>query len=458
LRITSVIKSERIRLAAIFSALFLTLAGVLMGTVLWIVEETQTAALQRENDEDIETVTNGFNDEGVPEAIEVIKQRVGFSKYSPSKQPDCYMVLENAQGEALAGNLPAQPRQLGVFYDNPRGEHLLTLLGRGVEITPGNYLFVGRDTRLLSESRDRIVYAFAWVAVGALAIAIVAGVVLARRFALRVDAVARACKSIVAGRLDERIELPGHDDEWQRLGGAINHMLNRISALVENLRQVSSDVAHDLRTPLTRMRNRLEDARSGSSSRADYAEAVSAAITDTDQLLSMFEAVLRISQVEAGSRLSNFSSVSLSELCEKVFRMYLPVAEDYRHRLAASIESGIVIRGDEELLTQMFTNLIENAIHHTPDHTQIRFDLERDANGILVSVSDNGPGIPADQTEKVLRRFYRLTQSRTTAGHGLGLALVAAVVQLHDGRLTLEDAQPGLRVTTRIPGDGRGAP
>lgn len=448
---TSFLNSERVRAAALFSALFLALAGVLMVTVLWIAQGTQSSALRRENDEDIATVINGFNDEGVPEAIEVITQRVGVSKYNPGKHPDCYMVLQNAQGTVLAGNLSSQPPQLGIFYSRPQSGHRLRLLGRGTQIAPEIYLFVGRDTKLLSESRAHIVYAFIWVAVGALAIAIIAGVVLARRFANRVDAVAHACRSIIAGRLDERIELPGHDAEWQRLGGAINEMLNRISALVENLRQVSSDVAHDLRTPLTRMRNRLEEARANSSNIENYALAVSGAIADTDQLLSMFEALLRISQVEAGSRSSKFATVSLSELCDKVFRMYLPVAEDYRHRLTATIEQGLIVRGDEELLTQMFINLIENALHHTPDHTTIRLDLKRNADGIIASISDDGPGIPADQAQKVLRRFYRLTQSRSTAGHGLGLALVAAIVQLHDGRLSLEDAQPGLRVVIRLP-------
>lgn len=427
-----------------------------MATVLWIVNGTLTATLLRENDADIETVGNGFHDEGIDEAVEVIKQRLGNPKYGQHIRPDNYMVLENDRGEVLAGNLPVQPRRLGVFYSllaPAMGRHgeRATLLGRGSEIAPGAYLFVGKDIRPMLATRARIIDAFVLVAIGAVAIAVAAGLYLGRRFAQRVNTVARACESIVAGRMDDRIELPGGDDEWDRLASVINDMLNRIAALLENLRQVSSDVAHDLRTPLTRLRNRLEQAREESATSADYVGAISAAINDTDQILSIFASLLRISQVEAGGRKPKFAAVDLSALCERVFRIYLPVAEDYGHRLTASLASAIVVQGDQELLTQMFINLIENAIHHTPEGTAIELAVAGEAEGMLATVTDDGPGIAKDQTEKVLQRFYRLNSSRGSPGHGLGLALVAAVVQLHGAKIALEDAAPGLKVSIRFP-------
>jgi signal transduction histidine kinase len=458
LRINRILKSGTFRLAAAFSVLFLVLTGALMGTVLWIIDNTQTATLVRENDADTQTVLNGFGDEGIDEAIEVVRQRLGNAKYSRTIRPDCYMVLENGSGEILAGNLPAQPRRIGVFTTTlqegrsaSERVHEIRMLGRGTPLGEGAYFFVGRDVRPVAVTRERIIDAFVWVTAGAFGIASIAGVLLGRRFARRVDAVARACKSIVAGRLDERIEVHGRNDEWDRLASAINDMLNRIAALLENLRQVSSDVAHDLRTPLTRLRNRLENARAESSSTTQYAQAISGAIGDADQILSMFAALLRISQVEAGGRLARFASVNLSELCENVFRMYQPVAEDYGHKLTANLDGGAEVQGDAELLTQMLTNLIENAIHHTPTGTAIHLLLRSDEDAVYLSVEDDGPGIPADQTEKVLRRFYRLASSRTTAGHGLGLALVSAVVQLHDAGITLADGRPGLRVSIRFP-------
>jgi signal transduction histidine kinase len=221
-------------------------------------------------------------------------------------------------------------------------------------------------------------------------------------------------------------------------------MLDRISTLLDNLRQVSSDVAHDLRTPLTHLRNRLEEASRKSVTSDDYAAVVTRAIEDTDHLLVIFAALLRISQIESGSRLAVFSPLSLSDLLERVFEMYRPVAEDQHQTLLQEIENDVRIRGDGELLTQMFSNLIENAIRHTPPGTRILIRLAVSGNTATASIEDTGPGIPAPEHDKVFRRFYRLTGSRTTPGYGLGLALVAAIAGLHNLKIALGDNHPGL--------------
>jgi signal transduction histidine kinase len=450
LRPTRILKSDVFRFAALFAFLFLAFTGILLGTVLWIVQGTQRAALMSANDADIATVANGFLDEGIPEAVEVVKQRLGSPALSRPLRPDFYMAIENEQGQQLAGNLPQLPRTIGIFTTR-FGQSVI--LGRGVEVTKGVYLFVGRDTAQLTATRERILRAFFWVVLGAIVIAVVGGLFLGVRFMRRIDAIAATCKGIIAGRWDERIPLLGREDEWDRLAGAINEMLNRISALLENLRQVSSDVAHDLRTPLTRMRNRLEEARAKSTSISEYSAAVDTAIDDTDQLLAMFSALLRISQVEAGARLSSFSLVSLTDVLENIYQMYLPVAEDYQHSLISNCQKDIGIRGDAELLTQMFSNLVENAIRHTPEHTRIQIVLKSDGKLVTASIIDDGPGIGSSEHEKVLRRFYRVSSSRSAAGHGLGLALVAAIAQLHHAKLTLSNANPGLRVDTTFRSD-----
>jgi signal transduction histidine kinase len=469
LRPIRVIKSDVFRLAALFAFLFLALTGILICTVLWIVEGTQRAALASANDADISTIINGFGDEGLHEAIEVVRQRLGSTTFRYAVRPDCYIVIQDERQQKLAGNLPPLPVRLGVFTinlpetdNNPKeadpGEHhesehhkSTLILGRGVEITKGIYLFVGRDTRFLTRVAERILSAFMWVGLGAITIAVAVGLFLGTRFMRRVDAIAQTCKSIIAGRLDERIPLLGREDEWDRLAGAINDMLNRISALLENLRQVSSDVAHDLRTPLTRMRNRLEEARAKSSSITEYSAAVERAIEDTDQLLAMFAALLRISQVEAGTRLSTFSMVSLTEVLENIYQIYLPVAEDYQHSLTSRIHGDVYIHGDAELLTQMFSNLVENAIRHTPEHTHIQITLAQENGLAAASVIDDGPGVDPSERDKVLRRFYRVSSSRSTAGNGLGLALVVAIAELHHAKLALSDANPGLHVKTTFP-------
>ena len=454
-----VIKSDSFRLAALFALLFLACTGILIATVLVIVEGRQRAAVTAANDDDIATVTNGYLDEGVPEAVEVVKQRLGVPRATRVAYPDVYMVLADEHGTRLAGNMPMAARTIGVVeialpLEQPRQWQRdlrkpgpRAVLGRGVELTPGVYLFVGRDTALLTATRERIVHAFLWVGLGAVLIAVCGGLFLGSRFMRRVDAIGETCKAIIAGRLHERIAITGRGGEWDRLAGAVNDMLNRIAALLENLRQVSSDVAHDLRTPLTRTRDRLEAARAGSPSVEGYAMAVARAIDDMDEVLSMFSAVLRISQIEAGTRQGTFAAVHLSELLQNVAQMFGPVAEDSGHALSAAIAPDVYIHGDAELLTQLFSNLVDNALRHTPRGTRIEITLDSDANETRAAVADDGPGIDPGEHDKVLRRFYRVSSSRRAPGHGLGLALVAAIAQLHHAELRLVSLVPGIRIT-----------
>jgi signal transduction histidine kinase len=197
---------------------------------------------------------------------------------------------------------------------------------------------------------------------------------------------------------------------------------------------------------LTRLRNRLEDARTKLGRTEDYSAVISRAIDDTDHILSMFSAVLRISQVEAGTRVQSFARVGLSGLLERLYELYLPVAEDSGHPLSPNLHPDLYIQGDEELLTQLFSNLIENAIRHTPPGTEICVGLEASREHIRASVIDHGTGVPPEDRDKVVRRFYRGSASRSSEGHGLGLSLVAAIAQLHGARMELGDASPGLRV------------
>jgi signal transduction histidine kinase len=449
-----ILKAESFRLAALFALLFLALTGVLIGTVLWIVNAAERSTLITANEADIATVRNGFSAEGLDEAIEVVRQRLGtpaiISKHGHRLRPEAYMVIERKTGEVIVGNLPTILCEPGIFTATPAtqpGERRSPqLLGRCVDLTDEITLFVGRDTAAMSATREHILQAFGWVALGTCAFAVLTGLFLGRRFMARVDAITQTCERVIAGRLHERIPMRGRGDEWDRLAHAINEMLDRISMLLENLQQVSSDVAHDLRTPLTRLRNRLEEARGKLGSTDSYSAVISRAIEDTDQILSMFSAVLRISQVEAGTRMQTFGKVGLSDLIERVYELYLPLAEDSQHPLSRDLRPDVFIRGDEELLTQLFSNLIENAIRHTPPGTEICFSLTVTRDRILASVIDQGTGVAPEDRDKVVRRFYRSSTSRSTQGHGLGLSLVAAIAQLHGATMELGDANPGLRV------------
>jgi signal transduction histidine kinase len=228
-------------------------------------------------------------------------------------------------------------------------------------------------------------------------------------------------------------------------------MLDRIAGLMENLRQVSNDIAHDLRTPLSRLRQDLEEAQKRDLTPADFKRVIEGAVAEADVLLETFAALLRIAQIEAGTRRSAFRSVDLSDVLRTVAEAYAPAVEESGRTLRAETTADMQVTGDRGLLSQLLVNLVENALHHTPPGTTIAVRLSRQSEGVVAEVADDGPGIPADERAKVFRRFYRLERSRTTVGSGLGLSTVAAIAELHHAGIELFDNEPGLRVVIRFP-------
>jgi len=229
-------------------------------------------------------------------------------------------------------------------------------------------------------------------------------------------------------------------------------MLDRIAALMDNLRQVSSDVAHDLRTPLSHLRQRLERARTESHSPEEYAVALDGAIAASDEMLSLFAALLRIAQIEGGARRAGFGPVDLGALLKRLRDVYGAVAEDAGHKFTVMETSAATVQGDAQLLFQMLANLVENAIVHTPPGTTIAVTLQTAADKVLLRIADDGPGVPDAVRTKIFQRFFRLDASRSTPGHGLGLALVAAVSELHGGSVAVTRAEPhGMAVTVTLP-------
>jgi len=451
-------RTESFHLAAVFALLFLGFAAVFMTSVYWIVTSAQRSALLDAIDADIGTISNGYRSEGIPEAIEVIEQRLGPTVRPDRIHQDEFIILQDAAGRRLAGNLPPLPRRLGLLeigatQSGARPEDSLDdyprLLGKGIVLGEGAYLFIGRSTRAMGAVQAHLLQAFAWITIAAVAMALLGGALSSLRYMRRIDGITRTCNAIMAGHFAERIALRGSGDELDRLGAAINRMLDRIGTLMENLRQVSSDIAHDLRTPLTRLRHRLEQAQH-SHTIETYAQEIARAIKETDQALAIFAALLRIAQIEANSQPRGFLEYSLSDQLGKLAELYRPVAEDAGHTLTAAISNDIRVRGDQELLMQLFANLLENSIRHTPRGVGIGLTLERISNFAQVTVSDQGPGIPESEREKVLRRFYRLSASRSTPGTGLGLALASAIARLHDAQLVLGDNEPGLRVELKL--------
>jgi signal transduction histidine kinase len=296
-------------------------------------------------------------------------------------------------------------------------------------IAPGLYVFSGSDVYRSRQARNSILGILGWIFAGAFLLSILGGVLLSRSLLSRTDAIARTCRAIMDGNLNTRVPLRGTRDELDRLSDTVNGMLDRIAGLMENIHQVTNDIAHDLRTPLTHLRHRLEHARSVTA--ADDAQALDAAIADADGILALFAALLRIAQIEGGVRRAGFTAVDLGKVLHQLRDMFAPVCDDAGHGLALQIAEGAIIQGDRELIVQLFSNLIENAIVHTPSGTVITLTLQHQNGQVVAGVQDDGPGVPDEEQPKLFRALYRREASRARPGYGLGLALVSAIAELH---------------------------
>jgi signal transduction histidine kinase len=367
-------------------------------------------------------------------------------------------LLVDPQGDPVAGDLPAASAKVGwgeatvaepAEPDEP-SDGQDTVRTYGVQLADGSRLIVGRDTSDLDELSDWLRLVTIWSGVGITMLAVVGGLLIASVFLRRLDRVNRSLQEIMDGRLEERVPAIGMGDEFDRLTGNLNLMLDRNQALMDGLRQVSTDIAHDLRTPLSRLRQHLDSMRDLTRPE-DLQGAIDHALTQVDDVLSTFHALLRIGQIEGGAGRARFEPVDLSAVMDRVWLAYETAAEDAGKILSAQIAPEIVVNGDPQLLTQLFANLVENALRHGGDKAQIALSLSEDGSTVSAVVADNGPGIAANERSRVLRRFYRLDASRSTPGSGLGLALVVAISELHGATLSLSDNCPGLSVEVRIP-------
>lgn len=449
MQLSRLFRAAPFRLALIYAGLF-SLSVLALGVILYfattgVVDHQLRAAVTAE----LLALRDELDRRGPAALAAAVEARAG----SPAAQGFAYL-LQDPTGRRLAGDLePMAPdeawRQLVPKGDKDEDDPE-RFLGKGVVLPGGRFLLVAHDAEQLQELEELLLRSFGWTLALAVPLALGGGVFMSLVTLRRIEAINRVSDEIRRGDLSRRVPHAGTDDEFDRLAVNINAMLDAIEHLTEGLRQVSTDIAHDLRTPLSRLRQALESARLKARNPADLAAAVDAAIVQTDAILETFSALLRIAQIEAGTRRAGFTEVDLSGLFRWLVEVYDPVAEDASHRLEARIEDGLRFRGDSELLTQMLANLIENAIRHTPSGSRIEVRLERAGREIRAVIADDGPGIPEDARDRVFRRFFRLEASRSSPGSGLGLSLVSAVAALHGIRIELGDNAPGLRVTLRL--------
>lgn len=367
--------------------------------------------------------------------------------------------LMSPKGERIAGDLPIEPLPAGRVESlslPASGTHpAMTMRGISRETSDGGRLVVLASDRQINELQEFISRSFLLGAVVALALVLVAGSLISAASLRRIEQMSQSSRDIVHGDLAQRIPLNGSGDEFDHLAASLNAMLDRITSLMRSMQQVSVDVAHDLRTPLSRLRQKLELVHERGASISQLQSAVSESLEDIDAILATFAALLRISQIESSQRRSNFERLDLSDIVATVADVYQPAVEDRGQALDVHATRGLFVQGDKALLTQMLANLVENASRHCPGGTRIDIDARAGSPGAWLSVTDDGPGIPTEHRQAVLERFYRLEASRTSPGNGLGLSLVKAVVDLHEAGMTLEDGNPGLKVQIgfpRVPG------
>ncbi len=451
MRVLALLRLAPVRYAVAFTGVL----TAVMGALLLVIYLSMISLLERHLDEAIEQqfdmLRSDFKQDGREAVISLVRHHEQRSRDSP-----VHFLVFNRDGTVAAGDAPITVAQegwqtLAVRSQDVGHRSVQTVRSYGERFGDDTFVLVTHDTQDLHQTRELIITSFA-VALGLTVILALGGsLIIGRTLLGRVEDVNRTARAIMEGDLSRRIPVVGAGDELGGLAEILNRMLARIQELMENVQQVSNDIAHDLRTPLGRLRQRLEACRRKTQTTAEYEAAIDAAIAESATILETFDAILRIAQIEAGARRAHFASVDVVGVIDNVVEAFSAAAEDEGKHLQSRIDSCVALHGDRELLTQMLANLVENALRHTSSGTHIEVRAERDDGCVSLTVSDDGSGIKAEERERVLRRFYRLDASRVTPGSGLGLSLVAAVAKLHDAELLLSDNEPGLAVSIRFP-------
>ena len=436
-------RSTFLRLAAFYTVAF-ALAVVLLGAVTLT---TTRAALKQQFDARITIESAALAQEFRTEGLSGVVQAVGERDRTPGALS---YGLDAPGGAPVAGRLAGSRAPPGwstlklTTAHRPESLRVLT-----TTLPDGYALRIGDDDARNDALEATVVAGFGWAFAGVVALGILGGLGLSFGVHRRLNAMSGAAEAIINGDFSRRIPVRGPErgggDDLDRLAATFNRMLDRITLLMESLRQVSSDVAHDLRTPLTRLRQRLEVSRTAKTA-GERAAAISGALEEVDAILDTFAALLRIAQIESGARRAAFRPVDLAALARDVVADFAPSAEDAGHALTLVAGAPLAVEGDPELLTQMLVNLVENGLRHAGEKARVTVRVEAEGPAAVVAVADDGPGVPAAERERIFDRFYRLERSRSTPGSGLGLALVAAVARLHGASVTLADASPGLDV------------
>jgi len=452
------LQSLSFRLALFYAVLFTVSVSLLLGVYYWSAIHRPMEGVREGLRQESAQLAALYRQRGADAVIASLTRRAGATGGRPA-----YHALMTRDGHVLATNLPSWPDgtntpawsdpteqrwlriEADIYRDGDEDDHEALVLDQ--RLPDGARLMVGRDINDLDDVEETILDAAVWLPPLILLLVIGGGALMSRAIGRRIEAVSGAARQVMAGDLSKRIAVRGTRDDFDRLGETLNLMLGRIEASLKSVHRVSDSVVHELRTPLARLQATLRELEADP---ARNEAMLGDAVAEADRLQTIFEAVLRISRIEAARYAGETSAVDLSALLADAAEYYQPEAEERGQILATDVAAGLCIRGDRDLLFQAVLNLIDNAVKYAPRGGRILVAATERDGEVLVTVTDNGPGIAPDLREKVTERFFRAPEMAAEPGLGLGLALVSAVVAYHESRLDFADAGPGLRVEWRL--------
>ncbi len=453
---SKIIRTSTFRLSAIYLIVFAVSVAAILTYVFW----GTAGLLERQTDATIRAEVQALADQYRIFGLAGIKDTI--DRRSSERGGGIYL-LADAKGNRVAGNLQSVPGQViddTGWIDFPLeikiGDTTQRRSARAfhADLTDHYELVVGRDVEELKLFGDLIKRTLYWALGFAVVLGVSGGLLTSRNFLRRVDAITDASRNIMGGNLSGRMPVTGSDDELDRLAAALNQMLDQIERLMTGMKDVTSNVAHDLKTPLTRLRARVDSALR-SNSKAEYRAALDKTIEESDRLLQTFNALLSIARAEAGQSRDMLQHIDAQDIVADVAELYEPIAEEQGGKLHIKVSQGLNVLADRQLLSQALSNLIDNALKYGVTESDTKPDIsiegKREGDKVVITVADHGDGISAEDRGRVVDRFVRLDQSRSKPGNGLGLSLVAGVMKLHGAALELDDNKPGLRAKLVLP-------
>lgn len=452
----NVLRSTPFRLALLYMAIFALSVLMLLGFIYWSTEGFLESQIEETVNAEILGLSERYELLGLAGVIHIINERIG----NDASRSSLYL-LTDMEFNPLAGNLERWPSDVtrdahaaankseewlhfalsGVGMDDGRDA-----MAKHIRLKGGFHLLVGRDDTEKVRVEKLIVKSMGWGFALTLVLGIIGGLFMSRGMLRRIDVINRASREIMRGDLSRRIPRLGTNDEFDQLIQNLNDMLDRIENLMDGVKQVSDNIAHDLRSPINRLRGRLEVAMLQKPDMETYRATIEQTIAGTDEVIRTFNALLKIARAEAGLNREEIEEINLVTIARDMVELYEPLAEEKNIRLDTDFGNDVCLPGDRHLLSQAMANLLDNALKYTPEDGVVTVSLSSNRKLATLQVADSGPGIPYAERERVLERFYRLESSRNAPGSGLGLSLVAAVAKLHNADLLLEDNRPGLRV------------